>query len=616
MNQYLRFGNLISIEAPDEAYHGHEAEVENSWCVSMIEKNGSSFVGVAPYSGASEDWVVLSPNGSSGRVKFGSTIALYSRSSRGYVSSGQGSRLGPLSVKTTDIEPNLGEWQQCEILKHGDPASKDEVRCGDSITLRFKDGFCLSWHLSAALGDVRLVQRMSAEEKWVLAAPTLTPKQVDDFQAAMRSPDNYGRILLTQGLSTQQIVTKLVGGIPKVGGAISALLGIVMPPEDNDIWEKIKGQVTTLVKDLILENNLDDFRDQLRGVKENFGEYLEADEYSEKAGWLVNVLADLNVFKQKFYKNERPERTLPYLLATGTLHIAALQEQYNFSEKLFPVKDAQPQKQKTRHLKELEEKITFYTGAVKKAKENILKLRESQITLTKRQKSQREGYESRTSQWWDFEDKYTGETKKWDIQYESNYSEIERKDRAIEKEVSEYKSGVLTKLDHELESFIEPMYAWRYMNPEVNELPVQTTRPLVFGPFGGGGGTSFYDNPAGEPITGIAMRCGKYVDGVELTYGPRTVGVEWHGGSGGGLMIERLNPGERIVRVSGRAGQYVDALYFHTNQGRQIGGGGGGGGEFSITLPEAGNPVLVRLTGRAGKYVDAIGFEWKYTRFE
>ena len=615
MNQYLRFGNLISIEAPDEAYHGHEAEVENNWCVSMMEKNGRSSVGVAPYSGASEDWVVLSPNGSSGRVKFGSTIALYSRSSRRYISSGQGSRLGPLSVKTTDIEPNLGEWQQCEILKHGDPASKDEVRCGDSITLRFKDGFCLSWHLSAALGDVRLVQRMSTEEKWVIAAPTLTPKQVDNFQAAMRSPDNYGRILLTQGLSTQQIVTKLVGGIPKVGGAISALLGIVMP-DDNDIWEKIKGQVTTLVKDLILENNLDNFQEQLRGVKENFGEYLEADEYSEKASWLVTVLANLNVFKQKFYNDKNPERTLPYLLATGTLHIAALQEQYNFSEKLFPVKDAQPQKQKTRHLKELEEKITFYTEAVKKAKKNILESRAGKIKLTIDGKSGRDGWTTYHSRWWDFEDSYTKETKKWKIEAEPDYSVIERKHEAIEKEVSEYRRDVLTKLDLELESFIEPMYAWRYMNPEVKELPVQTTRTLVFGPFGGGGGNSFYDNPAGEPITGIAMRCGEYVDGVELTYGPRTVGVEWHGGSGGGLMIERLNTGERIVRVSGRAGEYVDALYFHTNQGRQIGGGGGGGNGFSVTLPEAGNPVLVRLTGRAGEYVDAIGFEWKYTRFE
>jgi len=626
MPPYLRFGNAVSIEEPPVA-GGEVAPLPaaSRWSVTaQADSSGALTAGTASGAGASGTWVVVSPAGSTGRVTYGSTIALYSIPTRAYLSCSAAAGSTP-GYRDAALERSLGTYQQCEILKHGAPESRDEVRVGDPIALRFTGEFCLSRGAAPARADgkgpVGLAHQMAEPERWTLVAVPPAARDVDDFAAVMNSPNNSVSVLLSQGISIQQIAAKIAGQIPEVGGVVAGLIGILFPERAPDIWGMIKAQVRSLAKDMIFEANLDEFQTNLDGTKTFFHEYLTSGLFSEKSVKLGYVLGVMENFKQHFYKPERPERTLPYLLATGTLHIAALHEQYVHCEDLYlpGPHDTQTPAQRKRDLLVMLQKegIEFYTAAVQKAKANILTARGTYFLSLKESQSRSQVGQGGSATWvtnytWTFEDAYTGFRKVW----EAADGRAPGKHQEANTWVSNYKSMVLNRLDGQIEALIEPMYAWRYMNPEVNELPIATTRSITFGPFGLFGGNSFYDNPAGEPITGIAMRAGEYVDGIEVAYGPRTTGVQWHGGGGGGLMSERLQPGEKIISVSGRTGEYVDALHFQTNTREIVGGGGSGGNPFSVMLPQATDPVLVRLIGSSGSLLDSIAFEWQYTRFE
>lgn len=105
----------------------------------------------------------------------------------------------------------------------------------------------------------------------------------------------------------------------------------------------------------------------------------------------------------------------------------------------------------------------------------------------------------------------------------------------------------------------------------------------------------------------VRVRCGKYVDAIQLFWDNRD-GTQ-HGGNGGGVHEFTLQNGEYINRVSGRSGGFVDQITFHTTNGRSFGPYGGDGGSAFDERAPAGHS-LAWMTGRSGAYIDQLRFWW------
>ncbi|MGZ3158022.1 MAG: jacalin-like lectin [Burkholderiaceae bacterium] len=142
-----------------------------------------------------------------------------------------------------------------------------------------------------------------------------------------------------------------------------------------------------------------------------------------------------------------------------------------------------------------------------------------------------------------------------------------------------------------------------------NPRPDSASDGPVMGPkiAGGGGGTAWIDNCAGQYVNGFRLRYGGSVDTVLFSYS----GSGWgnpHGYQGNGPYKAdvTLQPGEYIVRIDYGSGSRVDNITFKTNQGRSYGpyGGGGINGTYNVTPGEK----LGCMAGRSGSSIDQLIF--------
>ncbi|KAF8668393.1 carbohydrate binding [Rhizoctonia solani] len=147
--------------------------------------------------------------------------------------------------------------------------------------------------------------------------------------------------------------------------------------------------------------------------------------------------------------------------------------------------------------------------------------------------------------------------------------------------------------------------------------------------YGGVAGTPFSDWPFVKQsdtarIKSIRVKCGKYIDGIEVTYedfipggyGTESRKADYHGGldSGGKEHIFVLASDEDIVAVLGRYKKYIFQLCFVTNKGRTSDIFGGGDGEdFRCQAPATGDGKATRLQyicGKSGDWLNGILLAW------
>ncbi|KDN37964.1 hypothetical protein RSAG8_09815, partial [Rhizoctonia solani AG-8 WAC10335] len=145
--------------------------------------------------------------------------------------------------------------------------------------------------------------------------------------------------------------------------------------------------------------------------------------------------------------------------------------------------------------------------------------------------------------------------------------------------------------------------------------------------YGGVAGTPFSDWPFVQHsdsahIKRIRVKCGTYIDGIQITYedtGPGGHGstsqqADYHGGTGGKECFFRLEANEHIVAVLGRYNDYIVQLRFVTNRGRTSDIFGGGEGEdFKCQAPETSDGGATRLhyiCGKSGDWLNGILLIW------
>lgn len=128
------------------------------------------------------------------------------------------------------------------------------------------------------------------------------------------------------------------------------------------------------------------------------------------------------------------------------------------------------------------------------------------------------------------------------------------------------------------------------------------------GPHGGSGGNEFSLLANGR-ITALSIRCGGWIDAVQLLYQKQDGtedSTEKAGGNGGGLKLFRLSEGERITKIYGGASRFVDRIVIETDKGRkEVFGNSNSPVQFTYMVPEG--HQLVGFFGRAATYVDALG---------
>lgn len=110
----------------------------------------------------------------------------------------------------------------------------------------------------------------------------------------------------------------------------------------------------------------------------------------------------------------------------------------------------------------------------------------------------------------------------------------------------------------------------------------------------------------------IHLRCGRYVDSIQMTY--QTMDERPHlaqkrGGNGGSPMQFDLQPNERIVKVIISWGHHLNSLQFFTNTGR-VSNVCGRHQTDQVHTEQHRNYVLSYISGRSGTLVDSIQLHW------
>jgi len=125
------------------------------------------------------------------------------------------------------------------------------------------------------------------------------------------------------------------------------------------------------------------------------------------------------------------------------------------------------------------------------------------------------------------------------------------------------------------------------------------------GPFGGDGGEYFDDGQGGEDNFTIDIRSGAALDSIKFGgYGSK------RGGDGGNPYSFSVGSGEYITGVSLRTGAWIDGIQFTTSNGRRSDWcGGQGGNPCNITLPDG--LAIVGIKGRSGSLVNQLAFRIK-----
>jgi hypothetical protein len=421
-------------------------------------------------------------------VKFGDSVKLFSkgRNGQGYLAHSssemqveEGESVKMLMLMSLGIQPNESEAPAWKILNPDDLTTTATVKFGDNIVFRnAANGTYLSCGFDwtrYGFSDLPVVanRECASTEKWRIGAIRPEVSHPDDFSPVMNVPSNDTSVYLPAGLTAQKAVIGALSALPEVGGGIGAVLKIFWSEPKVDIWELVKNHVRAMVQNIVFAEKLDDIKNTLEGIKTNFNEYTDVPDPLEKGIWLTNVLSDLNVFRNKICNSDRPEQTLPYLVATAVLHVTALRERCLYGAEYYSSKDGVYLGKKNHH-DALLNAIDYYRKMGERARANILANRDSQIGRDKKEYSQRTSYDVRSSYWWWFWDNYnTSVNRKWEIQYTSGGWEIYEYEKQWSETYHNHRNKVMSELTQKLDKFLAPLSILPFMDTENISIPIK-----------------------------------------------------------------------------------------------------------------------------------------------
>jgi|GEM_PF-3168684 len=414
------------------------------------------------------------------------------------------------------------------------------------------------------------------------------------------------------------------GLIPKVGGGIKAVLGVLWPDgHDQDFWNQMTAYVDERIRTAVEKLLLDDMKLTLDGARTNINYFNRVTDMEEKAMKLTSILTDLIGKQGKYLRKQDRDQTwisikvLPYLVAYGTLLLCAQAERVRHHAQLFPRQgDADRQVQ----IGILQEELALFEDALKEARKQALADRLSLVQ--KGRWSQTVNYNTNT--FYTVTDKFDG----WEVErtYSQNRAGSYHDPQAEEHAHTMYLARVAQvteRFNSELDALLAPARAWRFLNPAVTERPGSERVTRDIGPFGGTSGlgrnafgahygqlykVAVYRADDGQPLmTGMILY---YTDGTSMHLGHTT-----HQGEELLLAAD-----EFINNVYGHEGDYIHGITFETNKGRRLQCFPDQGGRYSFPFVAGIDDGLpgVKLTGISGTHnggqvaFSSLTFHWEY----
>ena len=119
-----------------------------------------------------------------------------------------------------------------------------------------------------------------------------------------------------------KVVAQSVSGkVPVIGGLLSGLIGLFWPTSGPDIWDEIKAKVEALVSQDISENNLNELKLTLQGLKDDLNDYLILTSKDEKKEKLI-AIDTVIVSNVPRFLNGDPDKGFSCFWGMALLHIS------------------------------------------------------------------------------------------------------------------------------------------------------------------------------------------------------------------------------------------------------------------------------------------------------
>eukprot|EP01084_Bolivina_argentea_P123244 218411_1 len=118
-----------------------------------------------------------------------------------------------------------------------------------------------------------------------------------------------------------------------------------------------------------------------------------------------------------------------------------------------------------------------------------------------------------------------------------------------------------------------------------------------------------YKNEIGNKIEGIRIRCGGWIDAIQICVNEKW--LQQYGGTGGGMHQLILKDNEYICDIVAVGdANHVNGIAVNTNKNRQLYCGSANKDWWSI--PNNSNRELVNIKGKCDQYLNQIQFLWNY----
>jgi hypothetical protein len=472
---------------------------------------------------------------------------------------------------------NAGAGQQRFLLI---PAGNGYYRIRCMHSAKFFDVFGNTTAVGARLTQHRFMPTDNQLFRPVAVATTGLPANTTSFQTYT----NYGRML----------VIGLAGVIPKVGGGIAALIGLLWPSDaDQRFWQQMKDYVDVRMTEMLQHQRLMVLEDYLAGIIGNL-RLANHPDVSPSDRWthLVAITTSAKFLEGQFLnpKYEDSHRILSHLAAWGTLVLGANAQMYRNYDEMHPhLSPTECAKNKAPYKAELLHNLGKYTGAVFAARRAALKWRLEQIVNG--------GFATR--------DNLTG----WMVMIAPvGKVDLSPITQAYDARVSQ----VTEQFNAEMDALLAPGWLWRFLDPATTARPAQDTIRRAVGPYPRLRRDVFIAEVAGT-ITSLSMSISDggllslvahYADGRK-----RVTGHEQPN-----MPTLNLASGEYIVSAYGIE-QYTSivGLTFETNLGQVFTTGSPKSTKHALDFSASVDDSLsARLTG----FSDGDGglyFHWEYS---
>jgi hypothetical protein len=219
--------------------------------------------------------------------------------------------------------------------------------------------------------DIKLKELTETSEEYAASRSNELPPctaETTSIELEKASP-NWARFGVITGVAVAGAIVGAATETPNVGGVIGSVIGFLWT--DNRQFDKVKEYVDKVTKGMVEQSRRDrlkkDFEHELDGLKSVADDYQQEPDWGLKGPKLSALIVAIKLSEPTFFDQDNPpEIVLPYLVALGTLKLAALREQYLFAKEYYGADS-----NRADHLRELKDTVNTYTSTAVDLKKRV-----------------------------------------------------------------------------------------------------------------------------------------------------------------------------------------------------------------------------------------------------